>query len=89
MLKSPLTFVLKQRISTENGEKYINAETKLPLYAQWSTTDTWIYDNLQRIVEAKDQKKALDRGWGQNDGQGVGWWKKHGGPNQKFTFELL
>jgi len=77
------------RISTDNGEKYINAETKLPLYAQWSTTDTWIYDNLQRIVEAKDQKKALDRGWGQNDGQGVGWWKKHGGPNQKFTFELL
>ena len=75
------------RVSSENGEKYINAKTKLPLYV--STNNDWIYDNQQRIVEAKDQVKAMDRGWNKADGQGVGWWQKHGGPNQKFTFNLV
>ena len=75
------------RISTEIGEKYINAQTKLPLYV--SANDIWTYDDKQRIVEAKNQVKCMDRGWGQKDGDNVGWWQKHGGPNQKFTFELV
>jgi len=75
------------RVSSENGEKYINVQTKLPFYV--STTDTWIYDNQQRIVEAKDQAKALDRGWRKQDGQGIVMWNKHQWKNQKFTFNLV
>merc|ERR1711935_607990 len=75
------------RVSSENGEKYINVQTKLPFYV--STTDTWIYDNQQRIVEAKDQEKALDRGWRKQDGQGIVMWNKHQWKNQKFTFNLV
>jgi len=75
------------RISSQNGEKYVNALTNLPFFV--SANDIWIYDDKERIVEAKDQVKALDRGWNQADGADVGWWQKHGGPNQKFTFVLV
>ena len=74
------------RVSSGNGEKYINVLTKLPLYV--TTTDTWIYDNQQRIVEAKNQAKALDRGWQKKNGVNVIMWNKHQWKNQKFTFDL-
>ena len=77
----------KKNTSSTNGERYVNALTKLPLFA--SNNDNWIYDDKERIVDAKDQAKALDRGWTQADGADVGWWQKHGGPNQKFTFVLV
>jgi len=74
------------RVSSGSGEKYINVQTKLPLYV--TTTDTWIYDSQQRIVEAKNQAKALDRGWQKKNGVNVIMWNKHQWKNQKFTFDL-
>ena len=64
---------------------YVNAKSKLPLFVK--TNSLWAYDDQMRIVDFRDQKKALDRGWVQKDGDRVGWWKKHGGPNQKFEFK--
>ena len=69
---------------SENGEKYMNVQTKLPLFV--GSNYEWTFDSQNRIVEVKDNKKALDRGWGRKNGDKVHWWDKHGGPNQKFEF---
>ena len=75
------------KIQKGSIEKYFNVKTKLPLFV--NSNDEWIFDSEQRIVEAKNKAKALDRGWTQADGQIVTWWSKHGFDTQKFSFEKV
>ena len=72
------------RYTTEEAEKFVNVQTKLPLFV--GTNNEWTYDDHNRIVEVKNNKKALDRGWGRKNGDLVIMWDKHQGPNQKFDF---
>ena len=41
------------------------------------------YDNNQL------KNVALDRGWNQNDGQGVNVWNEHGAVNQRWKLEVI
>ena len=77
------------KYETDQGDKYFNAQTMLPLF-MLPTVDTFIYEtDTKTILNANDPNQALDRGWGQNDGVGIQFWNKHGAPNQKFTFEYV
>lgn len=68
---------------TDVGQQAINLATGLPLSA--GQGKSWIYDESNRLVDARHQDKAIDRGWNQSNGVSVGTWNKHQGPNQKWN----
>ena len=82
-----ILIILNRDATTGSAEKYVNVQTKLPLFV--SSNSEWTYDSQNRIVETKNNVKALDRSWGGKDGDNVGWWNKHGADIQKFDFVLV
>ena len=66
---------------------FFNAKTKLPLLVK--TNDVWIHDEKDRLIDAGNQNKALDRTWSQSEGADVIEWDKHNGANQKFRIQWL
>ncbi len=80
----------QQWIQTDVGNQWINVGTGLPLQG-WGNIKSFILplDDQDRILDARNPGKALNRGWAQQDGVPVGGWNKHGGLNQKWTIQYL
>ena len=70
-------------IESGYGKQLLNVGTGLALKA--GRGRSWNLDDAEGLIwDSRNPKKVIDRGWGQKDGQGVGYWKKHNGINQRF-----
>ena len=63
----------------------VNVATYLPLSV--GVNDEWLYDEGQRIINAKDTNMAVTRGDNQSDGVGLIMQSKNESNQQKFTGE--
>ena len=80
----------QQWVITDIGDQWMNVGLKKPM--EVGNGRNWIlgeYQNGYLILDKRTPTRAIDRGWVQEDGRGVGTYNAHGAPNQRFEMAYM